>query len=126
MEGNLTGTYTKLRSGEWGVRIQGEHRKSGEVGPYEVKVKTKAGKVKTEVCEVFWSGSGISLATVQRREGPRVRAGSRFDARDFQRRHGGGGRPRFEEDEGSSFPCHRCGGYCYSGEHGYCPKERGR
>ncbi len=54
-----TGTPTKLRSGEWGARIQGTHRKGSTV---TATITTRAGKSWTGNYRVIWSGNGISLA----------------------------------------------------------------
>jgi hypothetical protein len=53
-------TYTKLKSGEWGLRVQG----SVESGR-RVTVTKKSGESKTEIVgKVIWSGNGISLCTI--------------------------------------------------------------
>lgn len=55
-------TYTKLRSGNWGVRST-----SALYPGQTVTVTTKAGASKTERVErVIWSGSGVWLAAIQR------------------------------------------------------------
>ena len=58
-------TYTKLKSGEWGVRVVGD-AKRGQT----VTVTTKAGKTKTErIDAVLWHGNGISLCSISRQTG---------------------------------------------------------
>ncbi len=56
-------TYSKLRNGSWGVRVE------GSVSPGQsVTVTTKAGKTKTEtVGKVIWQGSGVSLCSIEER-----------------------------------------------------------
>jgi hypothetical protein len=71
----MSATYTKLKSGEWGVRVQGDAR-VGQV----VTVKKRDGTTKTETIEkVVWSGNGISLCAVSRSAKPAYtpRAGRR-------------------------------------------------
>ena len=49
-------TYTKLRTGEWGVRA------TAEVTTPRVEVVKKSGEVKTEaVGRLVWSGNGVWL-----------------------------------------------------------------
>lgn len=56
----MTATYTKLKSGEWGVRVEG----SVKVGQ-SITVRKKSGETKTEtVAKVVWTGDGISLCAV--------------------------------------------------------------
>lgn len=53
-------TYTKLKSGAWGVRVAGA-TSSGSV----VSVTTKSGKTKSEtVAKVLWSGNGVSICAI--------------------------------------------------------------
>lgn len=57
-------TYQKLKSGEWGVRVQGTAR-AGDA----ISVRTKAGKVKTETVKaVVWSGDGVTLCSIEQAE----------------------------------------------------------
>jgi hypothetical protein len=59
-ENEMSATYTKLKSGEWGVRVEGAV-KEGQ----SVTVRKKNGETKTEtVKKVVWSGGGISLCAV--------------------------------------------------------------
>lgn len=56
-------SYTKLKSGEWGIRVPGTAT-AGQT----VNVVTKAGKSKTEtIARVVWTGNGVSLCTVVQR-----------------------------------------------------------
>jgi hypothetical protein len=56
-------SYTKLKSGDWGVRCEGEV-KPGQ----SVTVTKKDGSVKTEIIDaVLWSGDGKSLCSIKRR-----------------------------------------------------------
>lgn len=73
-------TYTKLKSGEWGVRVE------GKAAPGEsVSVKTKAGKTKSEtVLSVLWTGTDrqsgrpVSLCAIKQRA-PQSRAGATYE-----------------------------------------------
>lgn len=59
----MTATYTKLRSGDWGIRVEGEIHAGNSI-----LVEKKSGETKTEtVNRVIWSGNGISLCTIARR-----------------------------------------------------------
>ena len=57
-------TYTKLKSGEWGIRS------TSPVEPgSRVTVATKTGGSKTEtVKKIIWSGNGVWLAAIAQRE----------------------------------------------------------
>jgi hypothetical protein len=58
----MEASYTKLRSGEWGVRIQGGTIAKGTT----VQVRKKSGEVRTEtVACVVWSGKGVTLAAIE-------------------------------------------------------------
>ena len=57
----MSATYSKLKSGEWGIRVQGTV-KAVDV----VTVTTKSGEVKTEtVAKVVWTGQGVTLCAVK-------------------------------------------------------------
>jgi hypothetical protein len=59
----MTATYKKLKTGEWGIVVDGD-AKAGDV----VEVTTKAGKIKTEtVARVLWSGDGKSICAVKQK-----------------------------------------------------------
>ena len=53
-------TYTKLKSGEWGIRVQG----SARVGE-RVTVTKKSGESKMEtIGKVIWSGNGVTICAI--------------------------------------------------------------
>lgn len=55
----MNATPTKLRSGDWGIRVEGDAQ-PGMV----VEVRTKAGKSwQAAVGEVIWTGEGVSICT---------------------------------------------------------------
>jgi hypothetical protein len=84
-------TYTKLRSGDWGIRST-ETLSAGMT----VQVTKKSGESKTETVDrVIWTGNGVTLASIARSAAP-ASQGSR-------RRHGG----RYE--------CEECGDYVEPG-----------
>src|SRR5438552_3646240 len=57
----MMASYTKLKSGEWGVRVEGAV-KSGN----RVTVRKKDGTTKVEVIgKVVWSGGGVSLCAIE-------------------------------------------------------------
>ena len=54
-------TYTKLRSGEWGMRVQGNKPTSGDT----LTVSKKDGTTKVEtVAQVVWSGQGVHVCAI--------------------------------------------------------------
>jgi hypothetical protein len=56
-------TYTKLKNGEWGIRVEGTVRK-GDL----VTVTKKSGQTKTEtVAKVLWTGNGVCLCAIRRK-----------------------------------------------------------
>lgn len=56
-------TFTKLRTGEWGLRITGRAPRPGDV----VRVAKKNGTTAVEtVGTVVWSGNGVTLATIRK------------------------------------------------------------
>jgi hypothetical protein len=56
----MKATYTKLKSGDWGVRIEGAV-KPGAI----VTVTKKSGETKSEtISKVLWMGNGISLCAI--------------------------------------------------------------
>jgi len=62
-------TYTKLRSGQWGIRAEGPV-KSGQT----VTVQTKAGAQKTETVDrVIWTDGKVTLASVRASGRPQSR-----------------------------------------------------
>lgn len=58
----MSTTYTKLRDGSWGLRINNNaHVVAGQT----VTVTKKSGETKVEqVGRVLWSGDGVTLATI--------------------------------------------------------------
>lgn len=67
-----TATYTKLRSGDWGVRVQGTVSAGAKL-----TVTKKSGERKIEtIAKVVWSGNGITLAAIGTRSGGGARYGS--------------------------------------------------
>lgn len=60
-----TNTYTKLNSGDWGIRVAGKAT-SGQ----RVIVTKKSGESKTEtVSKVLWADGKISLCSIERGQG---------------------------------------------------------
>ena len=52
----INGTPTKLRDGNWGVKVVGNHSGRFNKGDVvEVKVTTKAGKTWTQTSQVIWT-----------------------------------------------------------------------
>lgn len=96
---NRMNTFTKLKSGAWGVRISGE---TGlKVGPTSRKfqVQTKAGTVREVTLErVLWTDGKVALCSIDQSETPRnnVRSSCRPGTRTS--------RPLNDEDE-----CEVCG-----------------
>ncbi len=81
----MSATYQKLKSGEWGIRVQGT-AKAGD----SVSVRTKAGVVKAEIVKaVVWSGDGVTLCAVE----PRERSNGRSTTeRKYMRKYGWDGK----------------------------------
>lgn len=53
-------TYTKLRDGSWGLRVEGSAREG-----QRITVTKKSGETKTEtITKVLWNGNGISLCAI--------------------------------------------------------------
>ena len=66
----LVTTYTQLRDGSWGLRVQG-FAAPGE----ELRVSKKSGETKTEIVgRVIWTGNGVSLCTIASSSGSARRA----------------------------------------------------
>jgi formamidopyrimidine-DNA glycosylase len=102
-------TYTKLKSGNWGIRVQSEEVEAGN----EIPVTKKSGETKIEVVErVLWTGNGISLCAIRqsqyscsssrssytrRRGGCRDCGGPIVDARHHRAMHGYCGACAFDE-----------------------------
>ncbi len=95
----MQATYTKLKSGQWGIRVAGQATKG-----QQVTVSTKAGARKIEtVSAVVWSGNGVTLCAIAPTSRPASRGG--------YRKRGDGG-PRGDR------ACYMCGSY-------YCEGARG-
>jgi hypothetical protein len=61
-----TATYTKLKNGDWGLRLTGALPKPGA----SVTVTKKDGSTRTErVGRILWQGDGVALATISRGSG---------------------------------------------------------
>jgi hypothetical protein len=57
----MSATYSKLNTGDWGVRIVGGKPNEGE----RVTVTKKDGTAKAEIVgRVLWSGQGVYLCTI--------------------------------------------------------------
>lgn len=57
----MKATYTKLNSGDWGIRVEG----APEAGA-EVTVSKKDGSEKIEtVTAVIWQGEGIAICSIE-------------------------------------------------------------
>lgn len=93
-------TPTKLRSGEWGAKVQTADIREGQA----VEITTKGGKswVAT-VTKVVWRGDGVAIVAT----GQRARPVARDD-----RYYGSNGRRCITDGNCSSFGTGRsCGGY---------------
>lgn len=97
-------SYTKLKSGEWGVRVEGT-AKAGQ----SVTVRKKDGTSKQEtILRVVWTGNGISLCAIAQRQ-PATSGRSGGYSRGYSSEYCGGicpvGGHRCSAKEG---PCHDC------------------
>jgi hypothetical protein len=102
----MQATYTKLRSGEWGVRVLGSARDGQTVG-----VVKKSGERKTEtIARVLWSGRDsrtgeqVALCAIRRASSS---LGSRHRAGDYECRacgHAG------DDCADMDCTCRECGG----------------
>lgn len=55
-------TYTKLRDGSWGIRVEGEKPVVGQV----IIVRKKSGETRNETVKaVLWSGDGVNLCSIK-------------------------------------------------------------
>jgi len=64
-------TPQKLRSGEWGARVQGTAR-TGDT----ITIRTRSGKEwQTRVTRVVWSGEGVSIVATQSVDRPSTGGG---------------------------------------------------
>jgi hypothetical protein len=59
----VTATWARLRSGEWGLRVEGPTPRPGD----SLEVRAKDGRTaRATVGRVVWSDGQVSLATVER------------------------------------------------------------
>lgn len=82
----MQATYTKLKSGAWGVRVNSESVRKGQ----SITVAKKDGSTKTEtIAAVVWHGNGISLCAIAQRE-PSYDRGSSLSSveRTYMRKYG--------------------------------------
>ena len=87
----MNATYTKLKDGNWGLRIQGITDNLNAV-----TVTKKSGEIKTEyVGRILWRGNGIMLATIAK-----AKRQTRREIAELESRRGPG-------------YCHKCHSYCY-------------
>ena len=62
----MQATPTKLRSGNWGARVQGSRPHAGD----EITITTRAGKSWTARVErVLWSGGNVHIVATEQRGG---------------------------------------------------------
>jgi hypothetical protein len=76
----MQATYTKLKNGDWGVRVPTESVSDGQ----SVVVAKKSGETKTEIiARVLWRGNGVALCAIEKgaRTGSYSSIGTRRDAR---------------------------------------------
>jgi hypothetical protein len=91
----MTATYTKLRNGDWGLRLLGD----GAVPGTTVTVTRKDGSTRTEqVGKLLWVGDGAALATIAR--------SAHSDSTGKGRRCVECGRPCHDECQGCGSPLH--------------------
>ncbi len=58
----MSATYTKLKSGDWGIRVEGSKPSEGST----ITVTKKSGESKTEtIAKVIWSGNGVHLCAIK-------------------------------------------------------------
>ncbi len=66
---NVNATFTKLKSGEWGVRVPYKVEAGQQISVYP-----QSGDVKQVVIEkVIWKGNGIWLCAIEQRKRPRTK-----------------------------------------------------
>ncbi len=102
----MNATFTKLKSGEWGIRVVGT-AKAGQTVTVTKKDGTSESKT---VGKVIWTGNGVSLCTVAQAQTASYtpRAGGRSSGGDMSGRcwECGGRMPQWKADQGEE-----CG-YC--------------
>lgn len=58
----MAATYTKLKSGDWGVRVEGGNAPTAGA---KITVVKKSGESKVEtIAKVVWSGNGVHLCAI--------------------------------------------------------------
>lgn len=97
----MSATYTKLRDGSWGIKVQGS-AKAGQA----ITVTKRDGGTKTETVEkVVWSGEGVAICSVvETRRASSSSSGGRRNA------HSNGSRP-----PAGMIECEECGDYVKRG-----------
>jgi hypothetical protein len=86
----MQATYTKLKSGDWGLRVTEGNPKSGE---YVQAIKKSGEKKHEQIGKILWSGNGVSLCTIRRSEPSYDRGSSRTSVeRLYMRKYGWDGR----------------------------------
>lgn len=99
-----TATYTKLKSGSWGIRVAGTAKKGDRVS-----VATKAGVTKTEtVTAVVWSGNDITICAIDAPKAPAGRGAGYGGGRAVRSDCCGYQCPVTGMKCTSSRPCHDC------------------
>lgn len=98
----MSATYTKLRDGSWGVRVQGPV-KAGET----ITVTKKGGETKREtVAAVLWTGDGVSLCSVTPTAKPAYQPQASRPGKTYRKSaQAGGGRGYCDDD---CYGCSRC------------------
>ncbi|MGH8519867.1 MAG: hypothetical protein ACREU9_00175 [Gammaproteobacteria bacterium] len=82
----MKATYTKLRTGAWGVRVNGNPKKGDRIA-----VTKKSGETKTEtIGNIIWSGDGITLCAIEPSTSESSSRGKNYDPQKFN----GYGAPR--------------------------------
>ena len=99
MTGQTEASYTKLKSGGWGIRINSDSIRKGEL--VEV-VKKNGSKSMETVGAILWSGNGASICSIA------------TGMTNADRNNNDGGRR-------SKRPCYMCGShYCEGARGGLC------
>lgn len=61
----MNATYTKLRTGEWGVKISGVSTPVSFTPNYSVTVTKKDGTQKSErIAKIVWQGEGVAVCAI--------------------------------------------------------------
>ena len=70
-------TYQRLRSGEWGLRVQSESAQGGDIA---VATRKNGAATRKLIGKVVWQGQGVSLCTISDAPAPPARS---FDEEDY-------------------------------------------